>query len=207
MIRKWIEKKIEARVNEYLATLEVNEEAIAEHVEVDLGLVAEHIEASDLVDYIDLDEALDDALDYDRVADYVDMRNLADHIELYDLADYIDKSDLVDCIDTDDIASEIEVDAQDVASHIELSDLANWVADEDELINSLVGNTDFVLKLGEEIQDHVADTITDTMNHMVNGNTAKVNAIIEALTTLEDAFLGVTTQLRWALEKKQEEDE
>ena len=90
MILKWIEKKIEARVNEYLATLEVDEEAIAEHVEVDLSAVAEHIEASDLVDHIDLDYALDNALDYDRVADYVDMRNLADHIELYDLADYID---------------------------------------------------------------------------------------------------------------------
>ena len=207
MIRKWIEKKIDARVNEYLATLEVDEAAVAEHVEVDLELVAEHIEASDLVEHIDLDYALDDALDYDRVADYVDMRNLADHIELYDLADHIDKSDLVDCIDTDDIASEIDVDPHEIAQHIELQDLANWVADEDELISALVENTDFVLALGEEIQDKVADTITDTMNHMVNENAKKINATIEALTFLEDAFSGAITQLRWALEKKEEADE
>ncbi len=206
MIRKWIEKKIEARVNEYLDALEVGEEAIAEHVKVDPALVAEHIEASELVDWIDLDDALDNALDYDRLADYVDMRNLADHIELYDLADYIDKSEIADNFDMSDIASEIEVDAQDVASHIELQDLANWVADEDALINALVENTDFVFKLGEWVQDKVADAITDTMSHMVKENTTKVNAVVEALTLFEDAFSGAVTQLRWALEKNEEEE-
>jgi len=206
MIRKWIEKKIDARVNEYLANLDkhLDEEAIAEHVEVDPSAVAEHIEASDLAEHIDMDYAVSEALDYDRIAEYVDMRNLADHIEMYDLADYIDKSDLVDCIDTYDIASHIEVDPQDVAGHIELSDLANWVADEDELINSLVENTDFVLKLGEEIQDRVAEAITDTMNHMVNENAKKINAVIDTLYRLEDAF-GMT-ELRWALEKKEESE-
>jgi hypothetical protein len=205
MIRKWIEKKIEARVNEYLANLELEYDVIGSYVEVDLELVAEHIETSDLVDYIDMDHAIDSALDYDQIADQVDMRNLADHIDQYNLADYIDKSDIADHIDMSDIASHIEVDEQEVACHIELSDLANWVADEDELINSLVENTDFVLKLGEEIQDKVADAITDTMNHLVNENTTKVNLVIEALTLLEDAFSGAVTQLRWALEKKQEE--
>ena len=206
MIRKWIEKKIEARVNEYLATLEVNEEAIAEHVEVDLELVAGHIETLDLVDHIDMDHAIDSALDYDQIADHVDMSNLADHIDQYDLADYIDKSDIADNLDMSDIASHLEVDEQEVACHIELSDLANWVADEDELINSLVENTDFVLKLGEEIQDKVADAITDTMHYMVSENKTKVNAVIEALTLLEDAFSGAVTQLRWALEKKEESE-
>jgi len=204
MIRKWIEKKIEARVNEYLDALEVGEEAIAEHVEVDPALVAEHIEVAGVVDCLDLEETLHDALDYDRIADYVDMRNLADHIELYDLADYIDRSDIADNFDMSDIASEIEVDAQDVAEHIELQDLANWVADEDELIRALVRNDDFVFKLGEWVQDKVADVITDTVSHMVKENTTKVNAVIETLYRLEDAF-GMT-ELRWALEKKEEEE-
>lgn len=207
MIRKWIEKKIEARVNEYLANLELEYDVIGSYVEVDLELVAEHIEPSDLAEYIELDDALNDALDYDRIADYVDMRNLADHIDQYDLADYIDKSDIADNLDMSDIASHIEVDAQDIAEHIDLEDLANWVADEDQLINSLVRNDDFVLALGEHIQDHVASTITDTMNHMVNENAKKINATIEALTLLEDALSGAVTQLRWALEKKEEAEE
>lgn len=201
MIRKWIEKKIEARVNEYLANLDMHldEEAIAEHVEVDPALVAEHIETSDLVDYIDLDDALNDALDYDRIASEVSSYDLAQELDLRDIAEEIDMDDLAYHIDTDDIASEVEVDAQDVASHIELSDLANCVAEEDELVSALVRNDDFVLRLGE--------AITDTMNHLVNENTAKVNATIEALTLLEDAFSGAVTQLRWALEKKEEADE
>lgn len=205
MIRKWIEKKIEARVNEYLATLEYD--VLGSYVEVDPELVAEHIEASDLVDYIDLDDALDNALDYDRIASEVSSYDLAQELDLRDIAEEIDKDDLAYHIDTDDIVSEIEVDAQDVASHIELSDLANWVADEDELVNALVDNDDLVLKLGEEIQDRVAQAITDTMNHLVSENAKKINATIEALTLLEDAFSGAVTQLRWALEKKQEEDE
>lgn len=205
MIRKWIEKKIEARVNEYLATLEYD--VLGSYVEVDPELVAEHIEASDLVDYIDLDDALDNALDYDRLASEVSSYDLAQELDLRDIAEEIDKDDLAYHIDTDDIVSEIEVDAQDVASHIELSDLANWVADEDELVNALVDNDDLVLKLGEEIQDRVAQAITDTMNHLVSENAKKINATIEALTLLEDAFSGAVTQLRWALEKKQEEDE
>lgn len=203
MIRKWIEKKIEARVNEYLATLEVNEEAIAEHVKLDPELVAGHIEASDLVDYLDLEDALNDTVHYDRIAEDIDMNNLAEHIDRYDLAHHIDMSDIADNLDMSDIASHLEVDAQDVAECIELQSLANWVAEEDDLINALVGNTDFVLKLGEEIQDKVADVITDTVSHMVNENTAKVNAVIEALTLLEDAFSGAVTQLRWALEKNE----
>lgn len=206
MIRKWIEKKIEARVNEYLATVEVDERAIAEHVEVDPALVAEHIEPWDLVDHIDMEDAVRDALDYDDIADNVDMRNLADHIDPYNLADYIDKSDIADSLDISDIASYLEVEAEDVAEHIELQDLADYVADEDALIRALARNTDFVLKLGEEIQDRVAEAITDTMNHRVNENAKKINAVIEALDLLEDAFSGAVTQLRWALEKKEENE-
>jgi len=41
---------------------------------------------------------------------------------------------------------------------------------------------------------------------MVKENTTKVNAVVEALTLLEDAFSGAVTQLRWALEKKEEEE-
>ena len=84
MIRKWIEKKIAARVDEYLnrVSLMLDEEEIAEHVEVDLELVAGHIEASDLVDYIDLDDALDDAIDYDRLAGEVNSWELAQELDL-----------------------------------------------------------------------------------------------------------------------------
>ena len=200
MIRKWIEKKIEARVNEYLANLEVDVEAIAEHVEVDLALVAEHIAASDLVEQIELDDALNDALDYEEVADRVDMRNLADHIEMYDLADYIDKGDIASAFDEDDIASHIEVDPQDVASHIELQALANWVADEDELINSLVENTDFVDNLSdriyEPVEEHVRNAMVEQCQAATNINTAKVNAIIEAMETIELAV----TQMRMTIE-------
>lgn len=204
MIRKWIEKKIEARVNEYLAALEVNEEAIAEHVDIDYDFLAGHIEPEDLAVHIDMEDAVRDAVDYDDIADHVDMRNLADHIELYDLADYIDKRDIADNLDMSDIASHMEVDAEDVAEHIELQDLADYVTDEDALIRALARNTDFVLKLGEEIQDRVAEAITDTMNHRVNENAKKINAVIETLFRLEDAF-GMT-ELRWALEKKEESE-
>jgi hypothetical protein len=206
MIRKWIEKKIEARVNEYLATLEVNEEKIAEHVEVDPELVAGHIEPEDLAVHIDMEDAVRDALDYDDIADNVHLGELADHIDKYDLAYNLDMRDIADNLDSSDIASYIEADSQDVAEHIELSELAYCLADEDGLINALAGNTDFVLKLGEEIQDKVVDAITDTMNHMVNENAKKINAVIEALTLLEDAFSGAVTQLRWALETKEENE-
>ena len=207
MIRKWIEKKIDARVNEYLATLEVDEEAIAEHVEVDLELVAEHIEASDLVDYIDLDEALDDALDYHRIASEVNSWELAQELDLEAVAQEVDKYDLAQSIDKDDIASALDPCPNDIAAHIDLEDLAGYVADEEGLISALIDDNDFVSELGEEIQGRVAQAITDTMSHMVNENTKKINAAIEALTFLEDAFSGAVTQLRWALEKKQEEDE
>ena len=60
--------------------------------------------------------------------------------------------------------------------------------------------------MGEWVQDKVADVITDTVSHMVNENTTKVNAVVEALTFLEDAFSGAVVQLRWALEKKEESE-
>lgn len=202
MIRKWIEKKIDARVNEYLSrvSLMLDEGEIAEHVEVDPALVAEHIEASDLVEHIDLDYALDDALDYDRVADYVDMRNLAEHIELYDLADYIDKSDLVDCIDTDDIASDIEVDAQDVASHIDLQDLADYVADEPVVLQGLIENNDFVDNLTERIcepvEERVLRHIVEVSQAATNFNTDRINALVEAMEAIELAI----TNMRLTIE-------
>ena len=207
MIRKWIEKKIDSRVNEYLnrVSLMLDEEKIAEHVEVDLELVAEHIEASDLVDYIDLDDALDDALDYDRVADYVDMHNLADHICKYDLASEIDKSDLVDCIDTDDIASEIEVDAEDVASHIDLEDLAGYVASEHALTNELVNRDDFVSNLTdnicEAVEERVSNAMVEQCQEATNINTDKIIALVEAMEAFE---LAITT-MRWAIEGDDEE--
>ena len=207
MIRKWIEKIIEARVNEYLnrVSLMLDEEEIAEHVEVDPALVAEHIEASDLVEYIDLDDALGDAVDYDRIASEVSSYDIAQELDLRDIAEEVDKYDLACHIDSDDIASNISVDEQDVAEHIDLAYLADYVAGEDELISALVRNDDFVWALGEHIQDRVANTITDTMNHLVSENAKKVNAIIEALTLLEDAFSGAIVQLRWAIEGDDEE--
>ena len=205
MIRKWIEKKIEARVNEYLATLEVNEEAIAEHVEVDLELVAEHIEASDLVDYIDLEDALDDALDYDRIASEVSSYDLAQELDLRDIAEEIDKYDLACHIDTNDIASEIEVDEQEVASHIDLADLADYVADEHALIRRLVENSDLMENLTDRIREPVEERV---LNHIVevsheatNINTDKIIALVEAMEAFE---LAITT-MRWAIEGDDEE--
>jgi len=200
MIRKWIEKKIEARVNEYLATLEVDEEAIAEHVEVDLELVAEHIEASDLVEYIELDEALDDALNYDRVADYVDMRNLADHIELYDLASEIDKYEIAEAMDKDEIASALDPCPSDIAAHIDLADLSDCVADEHALIQGVIENKDFMDNLTdricEPVEERVLRQIHEATNDTMKINTGRIKALIEAMESIEL----VITEMRLVIE-------
>ena len=200
MIRKWIEKKIEARVNEYLATLEVDEEAIAEHVEVDLELVAEHIEASDLVDYIDLDEALEDALDYDQVADYVDMHNLADHICKYDLASEIDKYEIAEAMDKDDIASALDPCPSDIAAHIELQDLADYVADEPALLQGVIENNDFMDNLADRIcgpvEERVLRHIVEVSHEATNFNTDRINALVEAMEAIELAI----TNMRLTME-------
>lgn len=206
MIRKWIEKKIEARVNEYLATLEVNEEAIAEHVEVDLELVAEHIEASDLVDYIDLDEALDDALDYDRIASEVNSWELAQELDLRDIAEEVDKYDLAHHIDTDDIASNIEVDEQAVAEHIDLAGLADYVASEHALTHELVNDNDFVdnisVNIQEAVEERVSNAIVEHYQAATNINTDRIIALIEAMETIELAV----TQMRMTIEGGDEDD-
>jgi len=206
MIRKWIEKKIEARVNEYLATLEVNEEAIAEHVEVDLELVAEHIEASDLVDYIDLDDALDEALDYDRIASEVNSWELAQELDLRDIAEEVDKYDLAHHIDTDDIASNIEVDEQAVAEHIDLAGLADYVASEHALTDELVNDNDFVdnisVNIQEAVEERVSNAIVEHYQAATNINTDRINALIEAMKTIELAV----TQMRMTIEGGDEDD-
>ncbi len=205
MIRKWIEKKIDARVNEYLATLEVNEEAIAEHVEVDLELVAEHIEASDLVDYIDLDDALDDALDYDRLASEVNSWELAQELDIEAVAQEIDKYDLAQSIDKDDIASEIEVDAEEVAEHIDLADLADYVASEHALIQGVIESSDFMDNLTDRICEPVEERVSNAMvehcQAATNINTDRINALIGAMESIELAI----TEMRWAIEGDDEE--
>ena len=205
MIRKWIEKKIEARVNEYLAALEVDEEAIAEHVEVDLELVAEHIEASDLVDYIDLGDALDDALDYDRIASEVSSYDLAQELDLRDIAEEIDKYELADCINKDDITSNIEVDEQAVAEYIDLADLADYVAGEHTLIEGVIGDSDFMDNLCdriyEPVKEHVSNAMVEQCQAATNINTDRINALIEAMETIELAI----TNMRLTIEGDEEE--
>ena len=207
MIRKWIEKKVAARVDEYLnrVSLMLDEEEIAEHVEVDLELVAEHIEASDLVDYIDLDDALDDALDYDRLASEVSLWQLAQELDLEAVAQEVDKHDLAQNIDKDDIASEIEVDAEEVAEHIDLQDLAGHVASEYALTHELVNNNDFVNNLTdnicEAVEERVSNAMVEQCQEATNINTDKIIALIGAMESIELAI----TEMRLTIEGDDEE--
>lgn len=207
MIRKWIEKKIDARVNEYLnrVSLMLDEEKIAEHVEVDLELVAEHIEASDLVDYIDLDDALDDALDYDRLASEVNSWELAQELDLEAVAQEVDKYDLAQSIDKDDIASALDPCPSDIAEHIDLEDLAGYVASEHALTNELVNHDDFVSNLTdnicEAVEERVSNAMVEQCQAATNINTDKIIALIEAMEAFE---LAITT-MRWAIEGDDEE--
>jgi len=207
MIRKWIEKKIDARVNEYLnrVSLMLDEEKIAEHVEVDLELVAEHIEASDLVDYIDVDDALDDVIDYDRLASEVNSWELAQELDMEAVAQEIDKHDLAQSIDKDDIASNIEVDAEDVAVHIDLEDLAGYVASEHALTNELVNHDDFVSNLTdnicEAVEERVSNAMVEQCQEATNINTDKIIALVEAMEAIELAI----TNMRLTIEGDDEE--
>lgn len=204
MIKKWIEKKIEARVNEYLANLEYD--VLGSYVEVEpamLPLVAKHIEVSDLIEHIDVDDSINDALDYDRIADYVDMNNLSDHICMHTLADRIEAGDIASAFSESEIAGHISVDAKAVSDHIDMDDLADYVAEAYEFADRVAKADNFVAMVSDTMQESVLNAVVDRVQESTDLNTHKVNAVIDALYRLEDAF--AMTELRWALGEGEQE--
>lgn len=102
------EEAIASRVAEKLAA-DISPESVAEHIDisavaanVDCSDIAGEFSASDIASELDL-SCLAGELDYSSLADYVDAQDVASHMDASDVADYFDASDLASEFDKEDM--------------------------------------------------------------------------------------------------------
>ena len=117
MIRKWIERMIDARLHAIKESITLLEESIPEieEVEIDYDDLASHIEYSDL----------EQQLDYHTLADNVSKHELAEEIDttsiIDELTEAIRPSQVADALDHQELAEHF--DYGELAKHISLVEL------------------------------------------------------------------------------------
>tara|TARA_R110000787_G_scaffold106610_1_gene214337 strand:- start:178 stop:705 length:528 start_codon:yes stop_codon:yes gene_type:complete len=175
MIRKWINKLIDNRLNSRLGELPDPMEPEIDYGAFDYGEIADHISSSDIAEYIEV-EASD-------IADYIDISDVAGEIDLYELADNISASD---------IADEMSMDASDIAEHVDTGEIANELD-----LEELAGELDMADLAKELCLDEVTEELQRDMNTLKD----RQGAIINALNNIELAM----TEMRMMLEETTEE--
>ena len=174
MIRKWINRLIDDRLNSRLSELPDPVEPEIDYGAFDYGEIADHMSISDIADYIEVDAS--------EVAEHLDISDVASEIDLYELADNFSASD---------IADEMSIDASDIAEHVDVSDIANEL-DLVDLASELNMDT-----LAEHVDlDEVTGKLQDEMKTLKNTQAA----IISALENIELAV----TEMRLVIDNKEE---
>jgi len=166
MIRKWINKLIDNRLNSRLGELPDPMEPEIDYGAFDYGEIADHISSSDIAEYIEV-EASD-------IADYIDISDVAGEIDLYELADNISASD---------IADEMSMDASDIAEHVDTGEIANELD-----LEELAGN----LNMADLAKELCLDEVTEELQRDMVTLKDRQLAVIDALESIELAV----TQMR-----------
>ena len=174
MIRKWINRLIDDRLNSRLSELPDPVEPEIDYGAFDYGEIADHMSSSDIADYIEVDAS--------EVAEHLDISDVASEIDLYDLADNFSASD---------IADEMNIDVSDIAEHIDVSDIANELD-----LEELAGELDMADLAKELCLDEVTEELQRDMNTLKD----RQGAIISALENIELAV----TEMRLVIDNKEE---